>query len=114
MISQSQFLRLSVVAILAMNFLVPASARADGNCDSALSSRLDAFEHLADSIRVDKPGLARVYARDGTEFSAGQALWMKGQLREVSAACTRGDRGDATKRVDAVAQLLQAHTHQNL
>lgn len=102
------------MATLAMNSLAPPSARANDNCDDAISSRLYTFQLLADSVRVDKPGLARVYARDGSEFTAGQALWMKGQLRAAYTACARGDRDEAGQRLAAVAQLLQAHTHQNL
>lgn len=64
----------SVGSVLALCFLASQSARADGNCDVSSITRLKALQHLADSVRVDKPGLARVYADDGTEFTAGQAF----------------------------------------
>jgi hypothetical protein len=86
-------------------------ARADGNCDVTLTAKLHAVQRLADSLRVDKPGLARVYAQDGTEFTAGEALWMKGQLREIEAACARANRADAAQRLDAVELLVHARTH---
>jgi hypothetical protein len=94
--------------------LASESARADGSCDVSTITRLTALQHLADSVRVDKPGLARVYAEDGTEFTAAQASWIKGQLRQAGAACARGDSADAAHRLDAVSQFVRARSHQNL
>ena len=87
--------------------LVCPTAHAHGGCDPGLSAELATLQRFAHSVPVDKPGLARVYAADGTEFTAGQALWMKGQVREVEAACARGDRADAAQRLDAVSALVQ-------
>jgi hypothetical protein len=98
-----------------LTFLLACTvAHANGSCDPGTTNKLHEFQRLADSIRVDKPGLARVYALDGTEFTAGQALWIKGQLREVEAACARSDRTDAAQQLDAVGELVRARSHQNL
>ncbi len=51
----------------------------------------------------------RVFASDGSEFTAGQALWMKGQLRSVLQACVRGDESSAASSLHGVTDLL--HTH---
>ena len=112
MIIQHGIRRVSVGCALMIGFLAAAAARADVGCD--LRVRLTALERFADSIRVDKPGLARVYSEDGTEFTAGQALWMKGQLRGVEAACAHGDTADAVRRLAAVNQLLRLRGHQSL
>jgi hypothetical protein len=100
--------------MLALSFLASAAARADLACDAATANELRALERFADSVRVDKPGLARVYAQDGIEFTAGEALWMKGQLRGAETACARGDPSGAGQRLQAVESLIQAHAPQNL
>lgn len=97
-------------AVVAVFALASMTGHANTPCDRATTSNFQALQRLAGSIRVDKPGLARVYALDGTEFTAGQALWMKGQLREVEAACTRGDRADAAQRLDGVQELIRARS----
>jgi hypothetical protein len=82
----------------------PASA----GCDAALTASLDQAQRLADSLRVDKPSLARVFAADGSEFTAGQALWLKGQLREVRRACALSQQPSATARLGPVQELIKA------
>jgi hypothetical protein len=99
---------------LAVSLLASQSVPADGGCDANTATRLAALQHLADSVRVDKPGLARVYAEDGTELTGGQASWIKGQLREAEAACIRGEPADAARRLDAVSNLVDARRRQNL
>ena len=86
-----------------------AIARADSPCDSTMNARVRQTQLLVDSIRVDKPGLARVYASDGSEFTAGQALWMKGQMRQIEEACAAGDPTSAVHRLTAIQNLLTAH-----
>jgi len=111
----TQKLGKKAIAPLALTAVLLASARASANSNCvALGDQLQALQRLADSLRPDKPGLARVYAYDGTEFSAGQALWLKGQLREVEAACARRDEAAAAQRLEAVQQLIQARRRQNL
>jgi len=85
--------------MVALSFLAPAAALADLACDPATANKLRALERFADFVRVDEPGLARVYAQDGTELTAGEALWMKGQLRSADTACARGDLTGAGRRL---------------
>jgi len=66
-------------------------------------------DRIVDSLRPDKPGQMRVFASDGSEFTAGQALWMKGQLRSVLQACVQGDESSAASSLHGVTDLL--HTH---
>ena len=83
-------------------------------CDAATASKLRALERFADAVRVDEPRLARVYAQEGTELTAGEALWMNGQLRTAGTACARSDPAGAGQRLQAVESLIQAHVPQNL
>ena len=85
-------------------------ARADNRCDATTTASIHHTQSLVDSIRVDKPGLARVYAADGSEFTAGQALWMKGQMREIEQACANSDQAVAAQRLAAIQDLLTAHS----
>ena len=114
MTGQSGIRAVSAGLVLALCSLASQAARAGGSCDVSTITRLTALQHFADSVRVDKPGLARVYAQDGTEVTAGQASWLKGQLRETAAACARGDSAHAAQRLDAVKQFVHARSHQNL
>jgi hypothetical protein len=50
-----------------------------------------------------------VFASDGSEFTAGQALWMKGQLRSVLQACVQGDEVSAASSLQGVTDLLRTH-----
>jgi hypothetical protein len=85
-------------------------ARADDRCDSTTAASIHSTQLLVDSIRVDKPGLARVYASDGSEFTAGQALWMKGQMRQIEVACANSDQVGAARRLAAIQGLVMAHS----
>ena len=67
---------------------------------------------LVDSLRPEKPGQMRVFAADGSEFTAGQAQWMKGQLQRAQWLCARhgnSDPADAAASVAAVQGLLKSH-----
>jgi len=90
--------------------LTCATARADIRCDPSMTASIHATQLLVGSIRVDKPGLARVYAADGSEFTGGQALWMRGQMLSVEKACASGDPGTAAERLAQVRALIAAHT----
>ena len=114
MTSQRAIRRVSIGCALAISFLASAATRAGDGCDANVSRKLAELQRLSASVRVDKPGLARVYAQDGTDFTAGQALWIKGQLREAEAACARGDRAEAESRLDAVKRVVSARQPQNL
>jgi hypothetical protein len=85
---------------------VPASCD-----DPPFLKALHDAERQVDSLRIDKGGGARVFAADGTEFTAGQSMWMKGQLRDVEQACKRKDLVEATRQLNGVITLLKAHAH---
>ena len=85
------------------------SQPARAGCDAALTASLDQAQRLADSLRLDKPALARVFAADGSEFTAAQALWLKGQLREVRRACALSQQPSAAARLATVQDLIKAH-----
>jgi hypothetical protein len=63
-----------------------------------------------DLLRPDRRGLVRVFASDGSECTAGQALWMKGQSRSLLQACAQADETTAA----TVAGLTPAAYRRNL
>jgi hypothetical protein len=77
-----------------------------GACDAQLTLSLQQAQHVVGSLHPDKPSQMRVFAIDGSEFTAGQAQWMKGQLQRVSQACTQGDAAEASARLGTVQSLL--------
>lgn len=92
--------------------LFAAGAYASAGCDTALMSRYRHSERIVDSLRPDKGGQARVFAMDGSVFTAGQALWMQGQLRRFERLCARSadtDQAEASKVLVAVEELLKSH-----
>jgi hypothetical protein len=102
---------LRVLILTAAGCLAAATSHAANNCQSALQGYRDCVR-LVDSLRPDKAGQARVFAIDGSEFTAGQAQWMKGQLRKVDRLCARGGPGDqeeAARVLAAVRELLRSH-----
>jgi hypothetical protein len=67
---------------------------------------------IVSTLRPDKAGQQRVFARDGSEFTAGQAIWMQKQLRKVEYLCAHGtaaDQAQAAKILADVEQLLKSH-----
>jgi hypothetical protein len=91
--------------------LLGATAEAQELCGAG-SQQYNNCLRLVDSLRPDKGGQARVFAADGSEFTAGQALWMRGQLRKVARLCASGrpdDRQEAARILSEVSELLQSH-----
>lgn len=89
-----------------------AALQAQAGCDAAFLEHYRECVRLVDSLRPDKAGQARVYASDGSEFTAGQALWMKGQIRTIGQLCASPDpaaQEEAARRLTAVADLLRSH-----
>jgi len=82
---------------------------AHADCSPVLTEQLVSAQHVVDSLRPDKPGQARVTAADGSEYTAGQSLWMKGRIRSVRRACERGDEASAAAELDGVSSLLLTH-----
>ena len=96
--------------IAAVSLVVGAQVLQTGQaCDSEFASQYRESARIVDSLRVDKPGLMRVFAVDGSEFTAGQALWLKGQLRLADDAYVRGNQAEAARHLAAVRGLLDVH-----
>jgi hypothetical protein len=86
-----------------------ASTAAHGNCSAVLTQQYASAESIVGSLRPDKPAQMRVFARDGSEYTAGEALWMKGQLRSFVRTCARGDDTAAASTLHGVTELLNSH-----
>jgi hypothetical protein len=101
-----------ILLIAAATCLTASISYANAGCDAQLLQQYRECSRLVDSLRPDKWGLARVYAYDGSEFTAGQALWMKGQMREFTKLCASdspADQAEAARILSQVQGLLQAH-----
>lgn len=90
----------------ALAVLLAAVAPALG-CDPVTLRQLDRYSQRVASLRVEKPGMARVYAADGSAFTGAQALWMQGAVRAVGNACARGDDPGAQSRLAGLRELLE-------
>jgi hypothetical protein len=93
--------------------LFAAGAYAGTGCDNTLLARYRQSAPIVDSLRPDKGGQARVFAADGSVFTAGQAQWMQGQLRRFQRLCTQAstaDQAEAARVLAAVEELLKSHT----
>jgi hypothetical protein len=101
--------RFLVLASMALVLSSTAHAAGTAGCDEKLTNTLNECQRLVGSLRADKAGQMRVFASDGSEFTAGQAQWMKSQLRLVAKACADGDVADAARRLADVQELLQEH-----
>jgi hypothetical protein len=84
-------------------------AQANSGCDPAQLAALQSSERIVGSLRPDKPGLGRVFAFDGSEFTAGQSQWLRGQLNKTSRACARGDVAEADRLLAEVRELIKSH-----
>lgn len=93
---------------LAMTCLL-ASSLAYANCSPQFMERFSSAQQIVDSLRPDKPAQARVSASDGSEYTAGEALWMKGQLQSARQACVQGNESSATSTLHEVTELLKSH-----
>jgi hypothetical protein len=79
------------------------------DCSLALTEQIASVERIVASLRPDKAGQMRAFASDGSEFTAGQAQWMKDQLRGIERECTKGDDDSAAARLRGLQELLKAH-----
>jgi hypothetical protein len=96
-------------AFLLLGLLACAAAHA-GGCDRAFRQSLAPYAQVVNALRPDKPGVARVYASDGSYFTDAETLWMKAQLRAVESACAHGDAAEAEKRLADLRGLLKAQS----
>jgi hypothetical protein len=102
-------MKTTLFSIVASTYLLASPTLTYANCSTTFTGQFAGAERIVDSLRPDKPGQMRVFASDGSEFTAGQALWMKGQLRSVLQACVQGDEVSAASSLHGVTDLL--HTH---
>lgn len=98
-------------ALSGIVLLIGSTAYADvsDHCDQKTKTSLQECQRIVGSLRADKAGQMRVFASDGSEFTAGQAAWMKSQLKRVAEDCASGDVADATHRLSDVQELLKEH-----
>jgi hypothetical protein len=104
-------MKTTLFSVVASTCLLAASTLAHAGCSPALTEKLAGAERIVNSLRPDKPGQIRVFASDGSEFTAGQALWMKGQLRSVAEACAQDNGVSAASSLSGVTDLLNARHH---
>ena len=102
-------LKLAPLAVTLVALFSGPEASGSTGCDATLTQALRDSERLVASLRPDKPGQARVVADDGSEFTAGQAGWMKSQLADVNRLCARGDQPEAARVLGGVQALIRAH-----
>jgi hypothetical protein len=103
-------MRRKVVIAMVVAVLGGTTAHAQSDCAGPLMREFHEGERIVDSLRPDKPGQVRVYAIDGSQFTAGQSQWMRGQINEVGRACARGDSAAASRLLAGVQQLIEAHS----
>ncbi|MEA3180908.1 MAG: hypothetical protein QOI59_4431 [Gammaproteobacteria bacterium] len=105
-----------VIMFVAVAALAAATANAGTGCNPQATPEYPYCLRLVDSLRPEKPGQMRVFAADGSEFNAGQAQWMKAQLRKVELLCARdtdSDRAQAARLLAGVEELLRSHQHRS-
>jgi len=105
-------MRSKMVLGVAIGCLVSALAYAQSGCDPALREEYRQCARIVDTLRPEKNGQSRVFAVDGSEFTAGEALWMRGQLRKFERLCAQGgaqEQAEAAKVLADVEELLKAH-----
>jgi hypothetical protein len=87
------------------------AAHADESCEKT-SKEYRECVRLVDSLRPEKAGQMRVFAADGSEYNAGQVMWMKVQLRKYEKLCssaTPDNAAEAAKVLSGVEDLLKSH-----
>jgi hypothetical protein len=99
----------TLFSILGSTYLIVSSTMTQAGCSPALTEQIVSAERIVDSLRPDKAGQMRVFATDGSQYSAGEAVWMKGQLRSVLRSCNQGDENTASSTLRGVTDLLKAH-----
>jgi len=102
-------MKIALLSVVASAYFLASPTLTYANCSTTFTEKLAGAGRIVDSLRPDKPGQMRVFASDGSEFTAGQALWMKGQLRSVLQACVQGDETSAASSLHGVTDLLSTH-----
>lgn len=88
---------------------IASSAKVFASPCHSLTEALHQCERIVGSLRPDKAGQMRVFAPDGSEFTAQQAQWMRAELAHVMDACDRGNMAEAARRLASVQALLNEH-----
>jgi hypothetical protein len=96
-----------VVVSAAAICLFAGAAYAGSPCDGPSEQHYRECVRLVDSLRPDKAGQARVFAFDGSEFTAGQAQWMRGQLRKVERLCASAAPADQAEAERVLAEIRE-------
>jgi hypothetical protein len=94
-----------VVVSAAAICLLAGTAYAGVPCDGPSAQQYRECVRLVDSLRPDKAGQARVFAFDGSEFTAGQAQWMRGQLHKVERLCASAAPADQAEAERVLAEV---------
>ena len=102
-------MRTTFLSVAVSAHLLVSSTLVHAACSPALTEQLVSAERIVESLRPDKAGQMRVFASDGSEYTAGEALWMKGQLRSALRACAQGDEALAASTLRGVTDLMYAH-----
>jgi hypothetical protein len=98
-----------ILIALVAGCLAASIGFANESCEPGFNQQYHDYLRRVDFLRLDKPGQMRVFAADGSEFTGGEALWMRGQLRQADRACARGDQVVAARLLRGVQALLTAH-----
>jgi hypothetical protein len=96
-----------IVGAMAIGLLAGSAAYAGSPCDGSAAQSYRESARVVDSLRPDKPGQMRVFAVDGSEFTAGQAMWMKGQLRRVERLCSSANAADQAEAERVLAGVRE-------
>ena len=97
------------LAVIAASTLISTVALASTGCSKDFNNRFQQSRQFVETLRPEKPGQMRVFAVDGSEFTASQVQWLRGRMRLIDAACVRGDEGRAEQLLSGTRDLLQAH-----
>ena len=97
----------SLAAVGALSIAV--AVHAESSCSATLLKSYDQAQVVVSSLHADKPGQMRVQASDGSVYTAGEAQWLKGQLRQVALDCQQGSPDSAALRLADIRGTLQSH-----
>jgi len=97
--------------LTAMSTLVVAgwcSASMAADCAAPLVRSLQDAGRRIESMQVTKPGQVRVFAADGSEYTAGAVRRMRAEVQLADQACRRGDARVASGYLDAISATIRA------
>ncbi len=98
----------SLMSLVGSTYLVASLGVAHADCGPALNEQIVSAERIIESLRPEKAGQMRVFASDGSEYPAGEATWMKGQLKVVLDACGKGDETSAASHLQQITDLIKS------